>query len=49
MRILNEMVNKTISIRDDQEKWIKDTSLNLSRFVQKKLDERMRITNKETK
>lgn len=32
---------KTISIRDDQEAWIQEESLNLSRFVQRKLDERM--------
>jgi len=30
---------KTISIRDDQEEWIQDNYLNLSSFVQEKLDE----------
>jgi hypothetical protein len=30
---------KNISIRDDQEAWIQDNYLNLSRFVQDKLDE----------
>ena len=30
---------KTISIREDQEEWIKDNHLNLSSFVQEKLDE----------
>ena len=30
---------KTISIRDDQEEWIQDNHLNLSSFVQEKLDE----------
>ncbi|WP_458190487.1 hypothetical protein [Haladaptatus sp. NG-WS-4] len=30
---------KTISIRDDQEEWIQDNHLNLSSFVQAKLDE----------
>jgi len=30
---------KTISIKDEHEDWIKDNSINLSRFVQKKIDE----------
>jgi len=30
---------KNISIRDDQEEWIQDNHLNLSSFVQEKLDE----------
>jgi len=30
---------KTISIRDDQEEWIQDNHLNLSSFIQEKLDE----------
>ncbi|WP_255767596.1 hypothetical protein [Haladaptatus halobius] len=30
---------KNISIRDDQEEWIQNNHLNLSRFVQDKLDE----------
>ena len=30
---------KTISIREDQEEWIQDNHLNLSSFVQEKLDE----------
>ena len=30
---------KNISIRDDQEKWVQENHLNLSRFVQDKLDE----------
>ena len=30
---------KTISIRDDQEEWIQANHLNLSSFVQEKLDE----------
>ena len=33
---------KTISIRDDQEEWIQDNHLNLSSFVQEKLDELIR-------
>ena len=32
---------KCISIRNDQDKWIEETSMNLSHFVQKKLDERI--------
>jgi len=30
---------KTITIREDQEEWIQENHLNLSSFVQKKLDE----------
>jgi hypothetical protein len=30
---------KNITIRDDQEEWIQDNHLNLSSFVQEKLDE----------
>ena len=33
------MIRKNISIREDQEKWIKDNYFNLSKFVQNKLDE----------
>ncbi len=33
------MKTKTITITDKHEKWIIDKSINLSRFVQKKLDE----------
>lgn len=36
------MKRKTITIRDDQEKWVQENTLNLSRFVQKKLDELMK-------
>lgn len=30
---------KTISIREEQEEWIQENHLNLSSFVQEKLDE----------
>jgi len=30
---------KNITIRDDQEEWIQENHLNLSRFVQDKLDD----------
>lgn len=33
------VTRKNISIRDDQAEWIEDQHLNLSRFVQDKLDE----------
>ena len=39
--IVNEMETKHITIREDQANWIRENSLNLSRFVQKKLDELM--------
>ena len=32
-------VRKTITIKEGQEKFIQDKSINLSRFVQKKIDE----------
>ncbi len=31
--------HKDISIRDDQEEWIQDNHLDISSFVQEKLDE----------
>jgi len=34
-------LRKTITIRKDQERWIEDNHLSLSRFVQDKLDELM--------
>lgn len=37
-----EYVKKTITITDEQEKWINEHSINLSRFVQKCLDEKIR-------
>lgn len=33
------MIHKTISIKDEHEEWIQKHSINLSRFVQKKIDE----------
>lgn len=36
-----DMKTKNITIREDQADWINENSLNLSRFVQKKLDELM--------
>ena len=32
-------VRKTITIKADQERFIQEKSINLSRFVQKKIDE----------
>ena len=40
------MIRKTITIRKDQEDWIKKHYINLSRFVQAKIDEEMK---KQTK
>ena len=37
--IMSIMKKKNITIRDDQAKFIVKISLNLSRFVQKKIDE----------
>lgn len=33
------MVHKTISIPEEQSSWVKEHTINLSRFVQKKLQE----------
>jgi post-segregation antitoxin (ccd killing protein) len=35
----SKTIQKSITIREDQEEYIKDIHLNLSRFVQEKLDE----------
>jgi len=37
-----KFVRKNITIRKDQEKFIQDKALNLSRFVQKKIDVEMK-------
>lgn len=34
-------VRKNITITDEEEEWIKEHHINLSRFVQAKLEERM--------
>ena len=40
------MKTKTITIEDEQEQYIQDKSLNLSRFVQKALNERIKKNGK---
>jgi len=40
------MVTTTITITEEQKKWIEDNSLNLSKFVRKKLEEEMRKRTK---
>jgi hypothetical protein len=35
------MIYKTITIKDQHQRWIKENSINLSRFVQKQIDEAM--------
>lgn len=35
------MVTKTISIKEDHATWLKEKTINLSRFVQKHIDEAM--------
>lgn len=36
------MIHKHITIREDQEEWVKENHINLSRFVQAKIDEEMK-------
>ena len=36
---MHTVKRKTITIREDQEEWIQENHLNLSSFVQEKLDE----------
>jgi len=36
------MIKKTITIREDQAEWIEKHHINLSRFVQAKIDEEMK-------
>jgi len=36
------MKRKNITIREDQEAWLKKKHINLSRFVQAKIDEEMK-------
>ncbi len=37
------MVYKSITIKEEHEKWVRDNSINLSRYVQKKIQ--MEIEN----
>jgi hypothetical protein len=39
---VNSVIQKAISIKKKQEEWIQKNHLNLSRFVQDKLDELMK-------
>ncbi|ERH11009.1 MAG: hypothetical protein J07HX64_02788 [halophilic archaeon J07HX64] len=36
---MHTVKRKTITIREDQEEWVQDNHLNLSSFIQEKLDE----------
>ena len=38
----NKFIHKNVSITEKQEKWIKDKCINLSRFLQKRLDEEVK-------
>jgi len=40
-KIRKDFVPKTITIRKDQAQFVEQSSLNLSKFVQKKLDEQL--------
>ena len=35
------MISKTISIKEYQQKWLVDNDKNLSKFVQRRIDEEM--------
>jgi len=35
------MIKKSVTIRDDQREWVEKNHINLSRFVQAKIDEEM--------
>ena len=41
------MIVKSITISDDQQKWIVEKSINLSRFVQSAIDERIVYDTKQ--
>lgn len=43
------MREKSITVREDQAEWIEENYLNLSRFVQGKLDELMSDNNGKTR
>ena len=43
---MSRMVTTTITITEEQKKWIEDNSLNLSKFVRKRLEEEMRKRTK---
>ncbi|ADD05878.1 uncharacterized protein Nmag_2315 [Natrialba magadii ATCC 43099] len=39
LRIIHTVERKNITIREDQAEWVEENHLNLSSFVQEKLDE----------
>lgn len=41
--IVGMMKRESITIKEEQEEWIQDHHLNLSRFVQDKLDELIEV------
>jgi post-segregation antitoxin (ccd killing protein) len=41
------MQNKNVTIREDQEKFVKEHCINVSRFLQKHIDEEMRTRGVE--
>ncbi len=52
MKINNEVIKlktKTITIKEEHEEYIKEKTINLSRFVQKALDERMKSNGNKNK
>ena len=36
------MIQKSITIKEKHKKWLEDNSINLSRFVKKKIDEEIK-------
>ncbi len=40
------MIYKSITIKKEHEQWIKDNSINLSRYIQKKIDMEMENAKK---
>lgn len=41
MYSMYSMIHKTITIKQEHEDWIKENCINLSRYVQKKIEEEL--------
>ena len=41
------MIHKSITIRDDQEEWLRKKHINFSRWIQSKIDEEIEKEKKE--
>lgn len=47
MQMVVQLITKAITIRDEHQEWISEHSINLSRFVQRHIDEEIKNSGGE--